>query len=86
VHPGPETSMHYFSCFGGTGMDSIKTVKGHITSNLYFSIWWDLRFMLCILVQPGHETLTNNFSCSGGTSTDLTKSAPGHVTMETREG
>jgi hypothetical protein len=30
---GRETSMHNFSCLGGTGMDSTKIVLGHIMLN-----------------------------------------------------
>jgi hypothetical protein len=36
VHPGRKTSTHYFPCLGGTGMDSIKSVSGHVTLNLFF--------------------------------------------------
>jgi hypothetical protein len=36
VCPGCETSTHYFSCSGGTGTDSTKSVPGHVTSNLCF--------------------------------------------------
>jgi hypothetical protein len=39
---GCETSMHYFSCSGGTGTDSTKIEPGHVTPNLCFCIWWDL--------------------------------------------
>jgi hypothetical protein len=38
VHPRRETSMHYFSCFGGTGTDSIKSALGHLMLNLCFCI------------------------------------------------
>jgi hypothetical protein len=34
VHPGRETSMHYFSCLGGTDTDSIKSASGYVTLNL----------------------------------------------------
>jgi hypothetical protein len=33
---GCETLVHYFSCSGGTGMDSIKSASGHTTPNLFF--------------------------------------------------
>jgi hypothetical protein len=36
VHPGRETSMHYQSCSGGIGMDSTKSVSGHVMLNLFF--------------------------------------------------
>jgi hypothetical protein len=32
-----------FSCSGGTGSDSTKTELGHVTPNLCFCSWWDLR-------------------------------------------
>jgi hypothetical protein len=37
VRPGCETSMHYFSCSGGTNTDSTKCASGQVTSNLCFS-------------------------------------------------
>jgi hypothetical protein len=37
VRPGPERSTHYFSCSFGTGTDTIKSVPGHVTLNLWFS-------------------------------------------------
>jgi hypothetical protein len=37
VHPGRETSMHYFSCSGGPSAVSGKSTLGHVTSNLCFS-------------------------------------------------
>jgi hypothetical protein len=42
VHPGLETSMHYFSCSGGTGTDLTICALGHIMPNLFFGIRWDL--------------------------------------------
>jgi hypothetical protein len=36
LHPGHETSTHYFLCSGGTGTDSTKSVSRYITPNLYF--------------------------------------------------
>jgi hypothetical protein len=33
---GCETSMHRFSCSGGTGRDSTKRTLGHVTLNLCF--------------------------------------------------
>jgi hypothetical protein len=38
-----KTSTHYFSCSGGTDLDSTKSVLGHVTPNLCFCIRWDLR-------------------------------------------
>jgi hypothetical protein len=35
-------STHYFSCSGGTGTNSTKSVSEHVTPNLCFCIWWDL--------------------------------------------
>jgi hypothetical protein len=40
---GYEILMHYFSCLGGTSVDSTKNVMGYLTPNLYFCIRWDLR-------------------------------------------
>jgi hypothetical protein len=40
---GHETLTHYFSCSCGTGTDMIKSTRGHVTPNLCFCIWWDLR-------------------------------------------
>jgi hypothetical protein len=31
-----ETSLHYFSCSGGTGSYSTKSALGHVTLNLCF--------------------------------------------------
>jgi hypothetical protein len=31
-----ETMTHYFSCSGGTGIDSTKDTLGHVTQNLSF--------------------------------------------------
>jgi hypothetical protein len=43
--PGVRIMMHYFSCSGGTGIDSIKSVLARVTPNLCFCILWDLRVM-----------------------------------------
>jgi hypothetical protein len=43
VRPGCETSMHYFSCSGGTGTDSRKCASRHVLPNLCFCIRWDMR-------------------------------------------
>jgi hypothetical protein len=42
---GNETSMHYFSCSGGTCTNSTKSAPRHVTPNLCFCIQWDLRVM-----------------------------------------
>jgi hypothetical protein len=77
VRPGRETLMYYFSCSGGTGSASTKSVVGHIMMNLCFCIRWDLWVKYCILVR---KTSTYYFSCSTGTSTNSTKSRSRHVT------
>jgi hypothetical protein len=61
---GRETSTDYFSWSGGTGTDSTRMAPGHVTPNLYFFIWWDLRVIWCIPVRPGCEISTQYFSCS----------------------
>jgi hypothetical protein len=71
--------MYYFLCTGGTDSDSTKSALGHITMNLWFRIWWDLRVMQCILVLLRCEMSMHYFSCSGGTGTDSIKSALRHV-------
>jgi hypothetical protein len=40
VRPGIETSMHYWSCLGGTGTVSTKSTMGHNTPNVCFCIRW----------------------------------------------
>jgi hypothetical protein len=40
--PMRETSMHYVSCSFGPRAVSIKSASGHIMSNFYFCIQWDL--------------------------------------------
>jgi hypothetical protein len=42
VHSGHESSTQYFSCSGGFGAVSIKSVSGHVTPKLCFWIRWDL--------------------------------------------
>jgi hypothetical protein len=37
VHPGRETSIHYFSCSCGTSVDSTNSAPGHVTPNLCFA-------------------------------------------------
>jgi hypothetical protein len=37
MHLGHKMSTHYFSSSGGTDTDSIKSVQGHVTLNLFFS-------------------------------------------------
>jgi hypothetical protein len=61
VRSGHETLTHYFLCPGGTGMDSTKSVRGHVTLNVCFGIWWDLQVTYYIPMCPGHETLTHYF-------------------------
>jgi hypothetical protein len=78
---GHEKWSHHFSCLGGSGTDSTKSASGHITQNMFFCIWWDLRVTYCILAHPCHETLLRYFSYLGWTGTDLTKSTLGHVTL-----
>jgi hypothetical protein len=36
VHPGYETSVHYFSCSGGTSTDLMKSAPGHVMLNIFF--------------------------------------------------
>jgi hypothetical protein len=36
-HVGHKTVMHYFSCSIGSRTDSIKSMSGHITTNLCFA-------------------------------------------------
>jgi hypothetical protein len=61
-------------------VDPIKSVMGHVTSNLCFCIWWDMHVTSCVLVCLGCETSTHDFSYSGGPGADPIKSAWGHVT------
>jgi hypothetical protein len=75
MHPGNETSMHYFSCSGGPGAVSTKSVSGPVTLNLCFSFWIDLRATLCIPVHPGCETSIHYFSFSCGPGAVSIKSA-----------
>jgi hypothetical protein len=42
VHPGCETSTHFFSFSGGPSVVSIKSTAGHVTTNLCYRIQWDL--------------------------------------------
>jgi hypothetical protein len=64
-----------------SGVVSIKSASGQVTSNLCVCIRWDIRATYCILVRPGREKSTHNFSCSCGTSVQSTKSPSGHVTL-----
>jgi hypothetical protein len=57
-----------------------KRVSGLVTSNLCFSIRWDMRVKYGIDVRLGRETSMHYFSCSGGTGTDSTKNKSGHLT------
>jgi hypothetical protein len=63
---GQEKSTHSFLCSGGLGAVFLKSVSGHVTPNLCFCIWWDLRITQCIPLHPGRETSTHYLSCSGG--------------------
>jgi hypothetical protein len=36
VCSGHETSLHYFSCSGGTGTVSLKIAPGHVTPEVVF--------------------------------------------------
>jgi hypothetical protein len=74
--------MYYFSCLGGIGTDSLKSMSGHDTLNLCFSIRWDLWVMYCIRVRLGNETFMHDFSCLGGTSVFSKNSAPVPVTLD----
>jgi hypothetical protein len=78
---GRKTSMHYFSCSCGPGVDPIKSATGHVLSNLCFCIWCDLWITYCGLVCPGNETLTHYLSCLARPTTVLLKSASGHVML-----
>jgi hypothetical protein len=42
VHLGHETSMHYFTCSGGTGSDCTKSTSGHVMLHLCFCNLCDL--------------------------------------------
>jgi hypothetical protein len=75
-----KTLTHYFSCLGGPSADPNKSMLGHVTPNMCFSIRWDLWVTYCILVRSRHEMSMHLFSCSGGPGEDPSKSAPGHVT------
>jgi hypothetical protein len=50
-----------FSYSGGTGMDSIKIMLGHVTSNFCFCILWDMRVTYCISVRLGRESSAHYF-------------------------
>jgi hypothetical protein len=43
LHLGRETSMHYFSCSGGTSTDLTKSVQDTLGQTCVFCIWSDLR-------------------------------------------
>jgi hypothetical protein len=66
-----------FFMLGSNRTDLTKSAPGHVTLNLCFCIWWDLRVTWFIPVSPGRETSTHYFSCSGGTGTNFTKKLVG---------
>jgi hypothetical protein len=73
--------MHYFSCSGGPGVVSIKSVLGHIKPNMCFCIRWDLRVTYCIPVRSWCETSTHYFSSSGEPGVVSIKSVLGHIIL-----
>jgi hypothetical protein len=66
VHPGRETSRHYFLCSGGPVAVPTKEASGHIMMNLCFCIQRDWRVTYCILVCLGHEMLMHYFHARVG--------------------
>jgi hypothetical protein len=59
-------STHYFSCSGGTGEVSIKSLSGQVTLNLCFCIRWDILVMYYIPMHLGRETLMHYFHARVG--------------------
>jgi hypothetical protein len=69
--------MHNFSCSGGPCPVSLKSAAGHVSLNLYFCIWLDIRVTQCTPVHRWGKTLMHDFSSPGGIATDSTKIGPG---------
>jgi hypothetical protein len=74
---GCQTSTHYFSCLGEIGVDTTRSMPGHVSSNLRFHIRCNLWVTLCVCVHLGYETSTHYFSYSDGLGADPRKSTTG---------
>jgi hypothetical protein len=81
MHPGRETSMHYFSFSGGLGAVTAKSVSRHLTLSLCF---------LHTVGSMGHavhsgvskaQHVDALFFMLGWDCTDSTQSFPGQVTL-----
>jgi hypothetical protein len=86
VRPRRETSMHYFSCLGGTGTDSKNSTSRHVTLNLCFvcgGICESRSAFRCVQdakCRSGRKMPTHYFSYSAGSDMHSTKSAMGDIT------